>query len=215
MPSVIESHPESHLVLFGSDKQRLNDQPGPYESELRLLVNRLQISDNVHFVGFRLNANRYVAQFDVAVLCSRREAQGLAAVEALAAGVPLVATRIEGLQEVVVDGVTGVLVQPDDPKGLSDAILRVLSDSELKRTISVAAPLDVRDRFNASDKAATNLSVYESLIASRLSADTEPIHVASVPTVYVTRSSWTCTKYPSSSFVSRIFKGRVCVIDSL
>jgi starch synthase len=66
----------------------------------------------------------------VLVLPSRQEPFGTVLAEAMAVGTPVVATRVDGLPEVVEDGVTGELVEPDDPRALADAVLRVLADRD-------------------------------------------------------------------------------------
>jgi len=68
-------------------------------------------------------------------------------VEAMAAGVPVVTTRVSGIPELVEDGVNGLLVRPDDPAELADALLRIHSDAALRERLATAAAATVRERF--------------------------------------------------------------------
>jgi glycosyltransferase involved in cell wall biosynthesis len=167
IPAVLETFPEARFVLLGTDHATTAAAAGPYEAELRRLAHALQIADHVHFLGHRPEAAALLGDLDVSVLCSRKEALGLAAVESLAAGVPFVASAVEGLREVVADGVTGLLVPPDDPPALAAGIAGLLGDRALARRLGAAGRRDVRDRFDADRLALRNLAVYEALLARR------------------------------------------------
>jgi glycosyltransferase involved in cell wall biosynthesis len=78
---------------------------------------------------------------DVFVLASRHEGSPLALLEAMATGVPVVATRVSGLAEVVRHGTTGVLVEPEQPQALADAVINLLADAHLRRSLADAARL--------------------------------------------------------------------------
>ena len=106
------------------------------------LCDKLGLSDRVTFLG-RVDRNRLPELFwhsDVFVLPSRMEAFGVAILEALAAGVPVVATDVGGIPEIVRDGVDGLLIPADDPVALAGAIRKVVSDEPLKRRLAEAGP---------------------------------------------------------------------------
>ncbi len=164
MPRILAAVPEVHLALIGRDHLSGPARPGPYEAELRQLVACNQVAHRVHFLGYQPRAQRLVGDLDVAVLCSRREALGLTAIEALAHGVPLVATATQGLREVVSDSTTGLLVPPDDPEALSRAVIELLTDRARARQLAERGRLEVRERYDAARLARRNLELYQSLL---------------------------------------------------
>ncbi|TFV90714.1 glycosyltransferase family 4 protein [Blastococcus sp. CT_GayMR16] len=105
------------------------------------------VSDVTDFTGFQ-DPTPYVADADVVLMPSRVESFGLVAVEALLLGRPVVATRIGGLPEVIKDGETGLLVDPDDPQALADAVIRLLSHPEEAAALGRAGLADARARFS-------------------------------------------------------------------
>lgn len=112
---------------------------GPYMDELRALRDALPSRDDILMPGYRPGAARLIGGADLCVVPSTwAEAFGLAALEPAARGVPVVATRVGGIPEVVVDGETGVLVEPADVEALADAIEDLLADDEARRTMGEA-----------------------------------------------------------------------------
>ena len=99
------------------------------------------------FTGRRDDIPEITAAFDVAVLPSYREAQGLSILEAMALARPVVASNVGGIPEMVEHGVTGLLVPPHDPSALSGAIVRLLTDHPLADTVARAGHDLVHDRF--------------------------------------------------------------------
>jgi len=122
--------PGARFVLVGS---------GPLETEIRRQVAKLSLQDAVVFAGFREDAWRAASAFDVFALASVHEGLSLAVVEALALGKPAVVTRAGGLPEVVEHGRQGLVVPARDPRALADAIIRLLEDAELRRSMGTAA----------------------------------------------------------------------------
>jgi glycosyltransferase involved in cell wall biosynthesis len=118
--------PQASLLLVGD---------GPERPRLERLVDELELRDRVELTGWRPDAARLLAAVDAVVVPSRAEPFGLVALEALSAGVPVVASDVDGLAEVVTDGETGLLVPPDDPRPLAEAIARVLVDRDLSRSL--------------------------------------------------------------------------------
>ena len=101
-----------------------------YFQELLMLINSLGLADRFHFEGGVTDLPSFLAEADIFVLPSRSEGFSNALIEAMAASLPVVATRVGGNPEAVEDGVTGLLVPPEDPDALADALQELLSDSE-------------------------------------------------------------------------------------
>jgi glycosyltransferase involved in cell wall biosynthesis len=112
---------------------------GEREAELREQSNRLGLGDAVVFCGFQRNPWKYIARADVFALSSRYEGFGNVLVEAMACGVPVVATSSPGTREIVSVGVDGLLVDRHDPAALAAALERVLADEGLRGRLSQAA----------------------------------------------------------------------------
>lgn len=122
---------------------------GSLRAELEHLTVALGLEQQVQFLGKqqRPSVARLLNQCTVFVLASRFEPFGIAAIEALACGKPVVATTVDGLVEVVEDGTCGILVKPEDVEGLAAAIRRLLDDADLRARLGAAGRDRVRDRF--------------------------------------------------------------------
>lgn len=101
---------------------------GPLDAELRSRVRQLGLTDSVVFLGTRQDAREILPAFDALVLPSRNEGLGLVLVEALAAGVPVVATHVGGIPEVLGGFDGAILVPPNDAHLLASALRDVVSD---------------------------------------------------------------------------------------
>jgi glycosyltransferase involved in cell wall biosynthesis len=106
-----------------------------YKQKLLSLVDSNGLKDNVIFTGFREDIPEVLASFDLFVLPSRSEGFGRVNLEAMAMGKPVISTNVGGIPEVVLDGVTGILVPPGKPKALSHAIMRLLDDPGLRESM--------------------------------------------------------------------------------
>jgi glycosyltransferase involved in cell wall biosynthesis len=121
----------------------------------------------VQFAGFRRDVDRWFRALDLFVHAPRQEAFGLVAAEAMATAVPVVAARVGGLPEVVSDGVTGVLVPPDDPPALADALAALLTDPQRRRQLGRAGRERAVAAFGAAAFARRYLCLYQALCARR------------------------------------------------
>lgn len=113
-----------HYVLCGK---------GKHLDDLRLQANNLKVSCRVHFLGYRTDVVDICSQSDVFVMPSRREGLPVAALEAMYCGLPLVTSNIRGLVDVLRDGVTGYLCDPDDVDAFAAAILTLRLDAGLRK----------------------------------------------------------------------------------
>jgi glycosyltransferase involved in cell wall biosynthesis len=137
-PLVLRSVPKAYLLIVGE---------GSRLDALHQIVRDHGIERHVVFTGRRDDIPAVTAAFDVAVLPSYREAQGLTILEAMALSRPVVASNVGGIPEMIEDGVTGLLVPPHDPPALAGAIVRLLTDHQLADMIGRAGHDMTHDRF--------------------------------------------------------------------
>ena len=118
-----------------------------YFNELRTLIRDLGLEDRFRFAGGVQQLGPWLQRAHVFVLPSRSEGFSNALIEAMAAGLPVVATRVGGNAEAVEDEVSGRIVPPEDPEALAEAILRLLSSPDDARRIGEAGRQRVKDQF--------------------------------------------------------------------
>ena len=139
---------------------------GPLRGTLNALTHELGVADRVHFMG-KISHERLVACYHAAkvfVLASilRSEAFGIAQVEAMAAGLPVVNTRLDsGVPFVSIHEQTGLTVPPGEPVALADAVNQLLDNPDLRASLSVAAALRAHQEFSLNAMAARTMSLYE------------------------------------------------------
>ncbi|MBI4638176.1 MAG: glycosyltransferase [Candidatus Rokubacteria bacterium] len=119
-----------------------------YREALEGHARRLGLDGRITFAGFRLDIPEVLSEATVSVLPSLSEGLSNVLLESMAAGVPVVATRVGGNPEVVVDGGTGLLVPPRDPAALARAICRVLEDAELAASFGRAGQRRIAEHFS-------------------------------------------------------------------
>jgi len=112
---------------------------GPLRGALEAQRERLGLGDRCRFVGMRADVGDFFAALDGFVVPSIYEGMPYVVLEAMIVGLPLVATAVGGIPEVVEDGVTGLLVPPRDPAALADAIARLLEDPARASALGAAA----------------------------------------------------------------------------
>lgn len=151
------SYPQLRLLLVGD---------GPLRPNLEGLVRRLGIVDRVRFLGVRTDVPEILAASDVFVLSSWWEGNPLSVMEAMAAGKPVVATAVGGVPELVLDGVSGLLVAPGDVEGLAQAISKLILDAHLRFRMAREALNEARKRFDISVMVRQYEALYDRLLAS-------------------------------------------------
>jgi len=137
---------------------------GPAETRLKEAAAELGIGHSVVFAGFVEDPYSWLAALDVFALPTLLESFGLAALEAMAAGVPVVASRTGGVPEVVTDGRTGLLVKPGDSAELASAIATMLDDPTAARRLTVAAREAARTEFSIAAMAEATAAVYDAAL---------------------------------------------------
>jgi len=135
-----------------------------YEAELRDLGAATALAGRVELAGYVSPTWPELAAADVVLVPSRVEPFGNTAVEALLAERPLVASRTQGLREVVRDGITGLLVEPGSEVDLADAIARIADDHTLARSLAVAGRADALERFSVDAYRASMLDAIENTL---------------------------------------------------
>lgn len=154
MRDVRSVHPRTHLLIVGVGRLR---------DELLKYARKLGIADRVIFTGFRQDIQSLMAALDVFALPSLWEGFGLVLLEAMLAGKPVVASRVSAIPEIVVDGVTGVLVPPMNSAALAEALTRLLQDERLRLEMGEAGRQRVRHRFSIEASARALDFIYAEL----------------------------------------------------
>jgi glycosyltransferase involved in cell wall biosynthesis len=151
-------HPQLHVLIAGD---------GPEKSRLEALVRELGLTDVVMLLGRRLDVPDILAELDMAVSASNYEGTPLAVIEYMGAGLPIVATRVGGVPDLIEDGVHGVLVEPGDPAGLAAAIDDLLSDPARASELGAQARERRRREFGLDLMVHNVEALYEELLAAR------------------------------------------------
>ena len=156
VPELAARFPDLQVVVLGA---------GPLHAALAEQAAALGVADRVHLPGFRPDARALLDAADVFALPSRQEAMPLAALEAMDAGLPVVATRVFGSAEVVADGETGLLVRPGDPRALAGALGELLADRERAARLGRAGRRRYLERYTSDRMARDTLVVYRDVLA--------------------------------------------------
>ena len=156
---IVQTDPHVHFVLFGEVLF------GERECKHALvsMVERLHLGKYWHWMGYDQIAASRIAEFDLLVLPSRREALGLVLLEAGMAGKAAVASRVGGTPEVIADGETGILVSPENADELAAAILQLLMNPHLSSEMGGRANKRVRELFDVQRYHTEFLKTYASL----------------------------------------------------
>ncbi len=154
-PRVVAAHPQARLIIVGD---------GPLRPALERRARGLGLGRAVTFTGWVDGAARLMPAFDVVAIPSRWEGFGLVALEAMAAARPIVASNVDALAEVVVDGVTGVLVPHDDPGALADAVSRLLDDPADAAALGVNGLRRLRQEYSVARMVEATAALYAELL---------------------------------------------------
>jgi glycosyltransferase involved in cell wall biosynthesis len=155
IPFVRQRVPEAVCVWVGR---------GPLEAELRARANTLDVSEHLVLLGQRDDVPDLMAAADLFVLPSHFEGLPIVVLEAMAASCPILATRVCGNVDAVVDGVTGRLVPPREPVALAEAMLELLLQPELARQLGRAGRDRLQRRFSADRMCREVGALYEELL---------------------------------------------------
>jgi glycosyltransferase involved in cell wall biosynthesis len=151
------------LVAGGADPQAAEEA-----ARLEALVARLGVGETVRFLGPRDDVPSLLAALNVAVISSDYEGSPLSAMEYMEAELPVVATRVGGIPDIVVDGETGLLVPPRDPVAIATAVTRLLAEPELARRMGEAGRRRRRAEFDLSATVRRVEQLYEELYRANM-----------------------------------------------
>lgn len=157
MPAVLRACPEAVLLVAGR---------GELDVALKEQAKRLGIERHVRFLGMRHDIPRLLAVMDLFVLPSLSEGLSLALLEAMAAGKPVVASRVGGNPELIVEGRTGILVEAGDVRGLADGIVRLLADRPMLQRFGREGAVRVNAQFSIDRMVEQYRALYARQIAS-------------------------------------------------
>ncbi|MEL7496987.1 MAG: glycosyltransferase family 4 protein [Planctomycetota bacterium] len=162
LPMIVREVPNFKLVLLG----RFN-RSERYIKQLRHQIKSESLFTRVKWLGLRDNVQDFMAAFDLCVVPSVEEPLGLVAMEALAAGTPVVASNTGGLPEIVDHGVNGLLAKPKDPQQLAKAIIELARDPERRLRMGEAGRATINFQFDPKRLANQVVGVYDRLVAKR------------------------------------------------
>lgn len=137
-----------------------------YKEQIQVLVRRLGLWHCTEFLGTQRDIPSILSHLDCLVLATTtQEAFGRVIVEAQAAGVPVVATKVGGVVDIIEDNQTGLLVPPADPQQMSEAVIRIFKDPQLASRLSEKAHAGVKERFNVELMVKNTIQVYQEALA--------------------------------------------------
>jgi glycosyltransferase involved in cell wall biosynthesis len=151
-----ERHPQAELFVLGD---------GPDRPSVESLVADLDLADAVHLLGYRDDVPGLLAKAACLLLTSDYESCPLSVIEAMAAGTPVIATRVGGVPELVEDGTHGLLVERGRVEPLAAALDRVLAAPELGREMGAAGRRTAKARFSRERMVAETVALYEEVVA--------------------------------------------------
>lgn len=154
MPRILERIPNAHLMIVGE---------GPVKSELVRMVERLDLVDQVTLAGFRENVALFLSEIDLYVHPSIHEPFGISILEAMTARKCVVASNVEGVPEIVLDGLTGVLVPPGDSDVLAETIVSLFQQNDQRLEMGEAGRRRVEEHFTIDRVVDEYQAVYRSL----------------------------------------------------
>ncbi len=155
MKKVVAEFPKAKLLVVGE---------GSLEKKFKSMVEAFKLSENVCFYPVVNQSLEMLSLFDVFVMPSRQEGLGLSVMEAQAAGLPVVASKVGGLPTLIDDGVTGLLVPPENPDVLAEAILLLLRNKDKAREMGERARSFIQKEFSAERMVEETIKVYREMV---------------------------------------------------
>lgn len=164
LASIAPRYPDLHALFIGD---------GELKEQLQAQVQSLNLGAQVHFLGNRSDVPELLAASDLFVLPSLWEGLPMALLEAMATGLPIVATEVSGTVQTMIPGETGILTPPGDSQQLAQAIEQLISDPAQAQRLSTAARQRVEAEFSAQKQADEHLALYQHLLNGALAPTVE------------------------------------------
>lgn len=154
MPRILKKLPDTKLVIVGT---------GLLQNKLKAFARRLRIDGSVIFTGALSRIDQILKTFSVFILCSKSEAFGISILEAMKAHVPVVATRVGGIPEIIVNNHNGILVDSSDSKKLAVAVMKLLNDKKLQKKLVVGGD-ETLHKFTVTTMVRETEKLYKQLV---------------------------------------------------
>jgi glycosyltransferase involved in cell wall biosynthesis len=154
MPKVLNKLPQTKVLIVGK---------GPLRNDLEVLTRKLKIEKHIIFANFRKDVKEILSAIDILVIPSLLEGFPMITLEAMAMAKPIIATRIDGIKEQIVDEISGILIPPRDPDAIAEAIVRLTTDKELAQILESEGRRRVENEFTVEKMVSETEKVYQSL----------------------------------------------------
>lgn len=160
-PRILAACPDTHFVFAGDGAQMAN---------LQAQIADAGLASHIHLLGLRRDIANVLAGSDLFLLPTEQEALGTSYIEAMAMGLPVVGSNVDGVPEVVRDGDNGLLIEPGNADSLADAVIRLLSDDALRTQMAQRSRALVSSLFHVDTMCEQMLALYRRLLAQREAA---------------------------------------------
>jgi len=158
MKIVVKKTEDCKLILVGD---------GPERPAVASLIGKLKLRDKATLTGFRRDIPKILHHSDILVIPSEMESAPLTLLEGMSCGVPVIATKVGGIPEIVEDGVSGLLVAPGKPKQMAEKILALHENSALREKLGIAGRKTVLEKFSRNRVVSLYEDLYESVAFKR------------------------------------------------
>ncbi len=162
LPQIVIQLPELKVMFIGD---------GPLKEDIQQQVDQYGLKSHVIFTGYQRNLHDFYRAIDLLVLPSLSEGMPNVALEAMLHAKPVVATRVGGVPEVIVDGETGILVDSQSPDQLAEAVIRLFNNRALLRVFGTAGKNRVLSKFNPVERVKKIIALYEEVISNHRDPD--------------------------------------------
>ena len=159
IPQIVTEFPHLCVLFLGK---------GPLKEDLRVQCKNTGIEDYIRFPGFRTDIPRILPCLDVVIHPALKEGLGVALIQAAAAGVPIIATRVGGIPEIVRDKFNGLLINPESTEAIVSAVKELLSEPETAQRLGENGKKLVTREFSTNSMVQGNIRVYQELMSSKL-----------------------------------------------